>query len=104
MIDVKKALFDVGQVVSTPGALQLLQRNGLSPWEFLSRHIQGDWGIVSDEDKAANDEAIRDGSRILSAYVVNDVNDGTTKLWVITEAVGDNGKRASSCLLLPDEY
>lgn len=104
MIDVKKALFDLGQVVSTPGALQLLQRNGLSPWEFLSRHIQCDWGIVSDEDKAANDEAIRDGSRILSAYVVNDVNDGTTKLWVITEAVGDNGKRASTCLLLPDEY
>lgn len=101
MIDVKKALFDLGQVVSTPGALSSLQDAGQSPWEFLSRHIQGDWGVVSDEDKSANDEAIRDGSRILSAYLLND---DTTKLWVITEAVGDSGKRASTCLLLPDEY
>lgn len=100
MIDVKKALFDLGQVVSTPGALEALQSTGQSPWELLAQHIRGDWGIVSDEDKAANDQSLQDGSRILSAYLLND----GTKLWIITEAVGDNGKRASTCLLLPDEY
>ena len=41
-----------------------------------------------------------DGSRILSAYrTLKGV-----KIWIITEAVGDDGRRASTCLLLPDKY
>jgi hypothetical protein len=89
------SLFTLGQVVATPGALDALQDSGQSPADFLSRHIQGDWGEVCAEDKRLNDEAIKEGSRILSAYV-------TTKgmrLWVITEA-----DRSSTCILLPEEY
>jgi hypothetical protein len=26
------------------------------------------------------------------------------KIWIITEAAGDDGNRASTCILLPDEY
>jgi hypothetical protein len=29
--------------------------------------MAGDWGIVSEEDKRLNDEALQDGSRLLSA-------------------------------------
>lgn len=95
MIDIRKPLFKLGQVVATPGALAALEEAGQAPWEFLSRHVQGDWGDVGAEDAEANDRSVEDGSRILSAYALTTEE----KIWVITEA-----DRSSTCLLLPDEY
>lgn len=88
-------LFPLGQIVATPGALEALNEARQSPVEFLARHARGDWGEVCAEDKALNDEAVKDGSRILSAYRTK----VGVKLWVITEA-----DRSSTCILLPDEY
>jgi hypothetical protein len=96
VIDMKKPLFSLGRVVSTPGAIQALQSCGQSPWEFLSRHVQGDWGEVDTEDKQANDDALVHGERLLSAYTLSD---GETRIWCISEA-----DRSSSCLCLPSEY
>lgn len=101
VIDVKKPLFKLGQVLATPGALEALEQAGQSVWEFLSRHLVGDWGIVDDDDKASNRVSLQDGSRLLSAYLLKD---GQTKVWIITEATDDHGKRAATTLLLPDEY
>jgi len=101
MIDVRKPLFSLGQVVATPGALEALTKAKQAPWDLLSRHLVGDWGVLDDEDKTLNDQAVEDGSRILSAYLLKD---GQTKVWVITEAVDDHGSRAATTLLLPDEY
>ena len=101
MIAVNKPLFKLGQVLATPGALAALEKASQGVWEFLSRHVVGDWGVVDAEDKAANDQSVQDGSRILSAYILKD---GQTKVWVITEATDDNGNRAATTLLLPDEY
>lgn len=101
MIAVNKVLFDLGKIVSTPGALEALNRLGQSPWSLLSQHLAGQWGVLDDEDKQANDDALADGGRLFSAYLLSD---GITKVWVITEAVGDDGRRASTCLLLPEEY
>ena len=100
MIAVKSPLFKLGVIVSTPGALRALQEADQSPWEFLSRHVAGDWGVVCDEDRQANDESVKDGSRILSAYLLKD----GTKIWIITEAEDDNGNRACSTILLPENY
>jgi hypothetical protein len=47
-----------------------------------------------------NDEAVMDGSRILFAYVTANGE----RIWVITEAKDDNGKRAATTILLPEEY
>lgn len=91
----RKPLFPLGQVVATPGALKALTRSGQTPLDFLSRHVRGDWGIVCEEDAEANEQSLKDGSRILSAYRTS-LNE---KLWVITEA-----DRSSSVLLLPEEY
>lgn len=85
----------LGQVVATPGALEALAASGQSPQEFLDRHVLGDWGDLDAGDKRLNDEALRDGGRILSAY---STKTGTT-LWVITEA-----DRSSTCILLPSDY
>ena len=101
MSAVTKPLFDMGRVLATPGAIEALAQAGQSPWELLSRHLSGDWGVVDAGDKAANEQALRDGSRILSAYMLKD---GQTKVWIITEAEGDDGNRAATTLLLPDEY
>jgi hypothetical protein len=62
--------------------------------------VTGDWGDLDDEDRSLNDAAVRDGSRILSAYQTRKGE----RLWIITEAADDQGRRPSSCLLLPSEY
>ena len=93
-------MFDLGQVLATPGALEAMQESSECAADFLNRHACGEWGELCDEDKALNNEALKDGSRILSAY-------HTTlgqKLWIITEAVDDNGRRAATTILLPEEY
>lgn len=99
MISVRRPLFKLGAVVATPGALAALDKANQHPWEFLARHVQGDWGVVGAEDAEANTEALEDGSRLLSAYVLKT----DEKLWIITEAE-DHGNRGATTLLLPDEY
>lgn len=100
MIMIQKPKFQVGQLLATPAALEELQRAGQTVHEFLARHIQGDWGTVCPDDAAANDESIRDGSRILSAYILS----SGQKLWLLTEAADDRGQRAATTCLLPEEY
>ncbi len=87
--------FALGQVVATPGALELLSRYGKAPSEYLDRHLSGDWGDLDAHDKRENERALRTGARIFSAYAVSPLN----TLWVITEA-----DRSSTCLLLPEDY
>jgi len=90
----------LGQIVATPGALVALAVAGTSPSTLLRRHAAGDWGDLDAHDRAANDAALRDGSRLLSAYVVAE----GVKVWIITEAADEDGHRAATTLLLPEEY
>jgi len=90
----------LGQIVATPGALVALAAAGTSPSTLLSRHASGDWGNLDAHDRAANDEALRDGSRLLSAYTVAQ----GVKIWIITEGTDEDGHRAATTLLLPEEY
>ena len=92
--------FPLGQLLATPGALKALEESGQSPGFFLAKHASGDWGEVDDEDKQANDQALVDGSRILSAYKTLKGE----RLWIITEAADDHGKRVSTTTLKPSEY
>jgi hypothetical protein len=89
-----KPLFPLGQTAATPGALNALRDLGLPPTVLLSRHVVGDWGDVDADDWRANDDALKNGERIFSAYVISGV-----KFWVITEA-----DRSSTTLLLPEDY
>lgn len=100
MVAMKTPLFQLGRVISTVGALEALDKAGQQPWELLTRHLQGDWGDLDDEDSRLNDEAVKDGSRLLSAYTLKT----GVKLWIITEAEDDRGNRAATTLLLPNEY
>jgi hypothetical protein len=92
--------FPLGQLLATPGALEALKESEQTPGFFLDCHAAGDWGEVSAADWQLNDEALTDGSRILSACRTLK----GTKVWSITEAADDDGNRAATTILLPDEY
>lgn len=90
-----KPKFHLGQVVATPGALEALEKAGKSAIEFITRHANGDWGDVGEEDAEQNEWAIMNGARVLSSYKTS----AGEVIWVITEA-----DRSLTTLLLPSEY
>lgn len=83
----------LGQTVATPAALQVLKQPDIVA--ALRRHSAGDWGEVDADDRAANDDAMRTGERLLSVYR----SAGGTAFWVITEA-----DRSVTTVLLPEDY
>ena len=64
----RKPLFDLGQLVATPGALAALEKSGQNATEFLSRHVMGDWGEIPEEDKKENQFSLEKGFRLMSTY------------------------------------
>tara|TARA_Y100001973_G_scaffold9945_1_gene13544 strand:+ start:231 stop:497 length:267 start_codon:yes stop_codon:yes gene_type:complete len=88
-------MLDMGIISATQGAVANYDQPQMA--EYLIRHAYGDWGDVPPEDDRANDQALKDGSRLVSSY------DGG-KLWIITEAEDATGKRHATTLLLPEEY
>jgi hypothetical protein len=89
------ALFPLGRIVATRGAIDLIRSAGenLLP-TLLERHQSGDWGDVPKEDARENEISVRYGFRVLSSYRV-----AGERLWIITEA-----NRSATTLLLPSEY
>jgi hypothetical protein len=87
--------FPLGQVVATPGALAALEAARADLLDLLRRHAQGDWGDIEPDDRRANDEAVTNGDRILSAYTLS----GDVRVWLITEA-----DRSVTTLPLPEEH
>lgn len=91
----RQPVLELGQVVATPGAVTALAEAGLTGERFLFRHSCGDWGDVDEHDRAANDLALEEGTRVLSTYQLPT----QVKLWIITE-----WDRSVTTLLLPEEY
>jgi len=89
----KKAKFQPGRLLATPGVMDSINPNELAV--AMSRHLGGDWGELCESDAALNDAALTTGNRILSAYV----SSTGIKFWIITEA-----DRSCTTALLPDEY
>jgi len=87
--------FSVGAVVATPAVWEHFLENNIDLEEYLiRRHLQSDWGDVPHEDAVANDFAVLNGLRILSAYVA-----ANRRFWIITEA-----DRTVTTFLFPEEY
>jgi hypothetical protein len=94
-----ETLFPLGQILATPGALAALAEAGSHPVLWILRHAAGDWGQLDAFDMRANAEALKCGSRILSAYTLPT----GVKIWIITEATDDEGDREATTILLPEE-
>ena len=97
----KPHLFPLGIIAVTPGAIEAI--TGTAIFEMIDRHVRGDWGVVDAEDGYANNDAIMNGNRILSAYPIDPEQPckgwGDNCIWIITEA-----DRSSTTVLLPEEY
>ena len=61
----------------------------------MGRHRRADWGEVDKEDWQANERALKNGERLLSAYTLPTGQ----KLWVITE-----WDRSVTTILVPADY
>jgi hypothetical protein len=97
--------FDPGQIVMTPGAIEVMANSNALVSEYLTRHVTGNWGDVPPEDARANERDLKVGRRLLSAYTLPKGD----RIWIITDAVdpeaGDDPlKREVTTVLLPSEY
>lgn len=93
ILAVDRAKFPLGRLVCTPGAGDAVPSAEMAA--ALDRHLAGDWGDVSPEDRAENDLSLREGARLLSAYRT----EAGVTFWVVTEA-----DRSVTTVLLPAEY
>ena len=90
--EIMQPRFPVGKTYATPGALAL----EVDLTRYLHRHHCGDWGDeLCAEDKAANEQALKDGSRLLSCYRTP----AGDRLYIITE-----WDRSVTTIMLPSEY
>ena len=93
-----KQLFTVGQTVVTRGLHAEMQNNILvevGVRSALLKHISGEWGDLTEEDKEMNDRAVENGDdRILSAYTIEG-----HRVYIITE-----WDRSYTTIMLAEEY
>lgn len=85
-------LFPLGKVMATA-----LVRQKVCPscvGYAIRCHSLGNWGEVSEFDAMANEEAVKNGGRILSAFICG----GAGRFLVVTEA-----DRSVTTVMLPDE-
>jgi len=82
--------FPTGEVRATTAALANVSKEKLI--RLVNRHIRGDWGDTYMADQKANEQAIRDGERILSWYQIS----GKIRILIITEA-----DRSATTIMLP---
>jgi len=87
------AKFRLGRIVMTHSVMNSLSEEDI--FTGIRRHQSGDWGDVCENDRAANDRALTEGTRILSKY---HTPQGVT-FWIITEA-----DRSVTTILLPEDY
>lgn len=88
----RAVLFELGDVLLTRGVQEKFVHSQLAP--LLERHVSGDWGFCCKEDWALNDDALKQGDRLMSVYEIEG-----ERIWVITE-----WNREVTTMLLPEEY
>lgn len=89
--------FKLGQTVVTRAINERMKEDsGFQDFvkKSLSRYINRDWGDTCPEDARANDEAVREGERVLAVYIYK----GET-IWIITE-----WDRSVTTILFPSDY
>lgn len=91
--------FNPGKFVATTSVLAVVTRQDIDA--AIARHLEGDWGDVSDADKQRNDLALKNGGRLLSSYHARakDGSEQPIKFLIITES-----DRSATTVLLPDDY
>ena len=84
--------FNPGRLMITRNAKNALPRRAVDA--AINRHLSGDWGDVCQSDWQRNEQALRDGDRLLSVYQTQ----AGEKFWIITES-----DRSTTTVLLPSD-
>ena len=99
---------DLGFIAVTRGVHNVaLEHTPFHKWVLscINKHSNLDWGDTCSEDANLNTAAIEDGSRVLSVYnIPSDLCNLSDKIWIITEAKQESGKREYTTVLFPFEY
>ena len=85
----------LGKIRITPRAVDAFFAAHQTPHGFRDRHRAGDWGEISQQEKAQNEQALKEGLYIRSAY---SLKTGVI-IWIMT-----NPDRSKTLFLLPEEY
>jgi hypothetical protein len=86
--------FPLGKTYATAAVTDWAEKTEIELSRYLRRHHCGDWGDLGDDDKAANESALADGTRIFSSYKTGD-----RKIYIITEH-----DRSRTTIMLATEY
>ena len=95
---------DLGIVLATRGVEAKFKKNDDFKDFALSclfgRYMNNDWGEMDKEDKAMNDLAVVNDSRIFASYnIPREIGVDEDKIWIITE-----WDRSVTTILFPSEY
>lgn len=91
--------FELGQMIATKAVSDRINAEpefNAFVQDSMRRYISTDWGDLHDEDKQSNNEAVKNGDRILAAYIYPKTGE---KIWIITE-----WDRSATTILYPFEY
>ena len=92
-------LHNLGRVVATAAVAAAVPHHQITA--LLDRHATGDWGDLSEDDKAANDNAARNGDgRLFSSYPTPE--HGT--IWIITDDIRGEGEGPLTTVMFPEDY
>jgi hypothetical protein len=88
-------MVELGFVDVTAGARAALEEAGQPADEFVLRHANCDWGELGTAEIRDNQESLKEGFRVFSAYTLST----GVRIWVFTE-----DDRSVTKILLPDEF
>lgn len=89
--------FELGQIICTKRISEEMKSDEnfyTFVYASLAKYICGHWGDTCADDVEANNNAIKDGERILAVYKYRDES-----IWIITE-----WDRSVTTVLFPEEY
>ena len=89
--------FDIGRFVMTKGIANEIDNKPSYQNEILdclTKYLSGDWGTLCDEDKQANELAIKNNDRILAKYITS-----SGSIYMITE-----WDRSYTTVMFVEEY
>lgn len=85
-------IFHAGEILTGLEARAQVSANLIG--ELVCRHITGDWGLVDEEDKRSNYEAVQFGGTIMSVYELFG-----ERIWIVTDS-----QRSRTTVMLPREH
>ena len=95
--------FNMGQVVVTKSINNLMaaeQKFAVEVTVALQRYAVKDWGNLDEEDKKANEEALKypDDLYLMGAY-----NTSKGRIWIITNRISETPGDNATTVCFPDE-